>query len=188
MTGIHRKQGGTPETRFDGACAMIGRTTQGRNGASVQECDEEGHDHEGEHEHIGPENRAHHGANLSSVHRTPHGTSVLRYFAAQVRDFRYRMFAIAEIFDEFGRFVYIREGDMATQSDRSDSEGIPPDVAARLAMIEARLETPMTDEQRSEVRGRIARSMALGAALRAYSLTNADEPEIALVPYQGEAR
>ena len=74
---------------------------------------------------------------------------------------------------------------MAMEGDRSGSDGIPPDVAARLGMIEPRLEKPLTEEQRDEVRGRIARSIALGMALRAYPLGNADEPEIALAPYRG---
>jgi hypothetical protein len=76
-------------------------------------------------------------------------------------------------------------GETAMERDRSASEGVPPDVAARLGMIEARLEKPLTEEQRDEVRGRIARSIGLGVALRAYPLSNADEPEIALAPYRG---
>lgn len=71
------------------------------------------------------------------------------------------------------------------QGDRSESEAVPPDVAARLAMIEARLAQPLTNEQRDEVRTLIARSIALGVTMRAYPLTNADEPEIALTPYRG---
>ena len=110
----------------------------------------------------------------------------MRYFAAQVCEIRYRMIAIRGSFDEFGKFVYCRRGgDMATQGDRSESEGVPPDVAARLAMVEARLAQPLTDEQRDQVRKLIARSIALGVSLREYPLTNADEPEIALAPYRG---
>ena len=74
---------------------------------------------------------------------------------------------------------------MAMEGDRSGSEGMPSDVAARLGVIEARLEKPLTEQERNEVRGRIARSIALGVALRAYPLSNADEPEIALAPYRG---
>jgi hypothetical protein len=87
------------------------------------------------------------------------------------------MVAITGRTDEFGVRIVLRGGEMA--------EEIPPDVAARLEMIEARLETPMTEEQRDEVRGRIARSIALGVTLRAYPSSNADEPEIALAPYRG---
>jgi hypothetical protein len=95
------------------------------------------------------------------------------------------MVAITGRTDEFGVRIVLRGGEMATERDRSASEGVAPDVAARLEMIEARLETPMTEEQRDEVRGRIARSIALGVTLRAYPSSNADEPEIALAPYRG---
>lgn len=74
---------------------------------------------------------------------------------------------------------------MEHPTDHSESEGLPRDVLARFAMIEQRLERPMTETQADEVRARIARSIALGVALRAYPLTNADEPEIALDPFVG---
>jgi hypothetical protein len=101
------------------------------------------------------------------------------------RGLYYRMFAIAGRIDEFGDRIVYRGGEMAMEGDRSGSEGMPSDVAARLGMIEARLEKPLTEEERNEVRGRIARSIALGVALRAYPLSNADEPEIELAPYRG---
>lgn len=72
--------------------------------------------------------------------------------------------------------------------DRSDAEGIPGDVQARFALIEQRIEHPLTETQAGEVRARIARSIALGVALRAYPLTNADEPEIAFDPFLGGER
>lgn len=75
---------------------------------------------------------------------------------------------------------------MSQHADRSEAEVVPPEVEARFAMIEARLEQPLTDEQTAQVKNHIGRSIALGMALRGYPLTNADEPEIALVPYRGE--
>lgn len=97
------------------------------------------------------------------------------------------MFAIGGRFDEI-EFQAGTEGGSVTLNDHSDTEAIPPDVSARLASIEARIERPLTEEQRAEVRARIARSIALGVALRTYPLTNADEPEIALAPFRGEDR
>lgn len=76
-------------------------------------------------------------------------------------------------------------------TDMQQSEGgagVPADVQARFAMIEARTAMPMTETQAEEVRQRIARSIALGVALRGYPLTNADEPEIAFDPLAGEDR
>ena len=73
-------------------------------------------------------------------------------------------------------------------ADHSDSEGIPHDVDAQFKMIESRIEHPLSDEQAEEVRNRIGRSIALGVALRSYPLTNADEPEIELVPFRGADR
>jgi hypothetical protein len=98
------------------------------------------------------------------------------------------MFSIAGRIDEFGARIVLRGSEMATERDHSASEGVPPDVVARLGVVEARLKKPLTEEQRDEVRGRIARSIALGVALRAYPLTNADEPEIAMAPYRGSDR
>ena len=77
---------------------------------------------------------------------------------------------------------------MTKFTDDSEAEAIPRDVAARFASIETRIAQPLDDGQADEVRNRIARSIALGAALRMYPLTNADEPEIALVPFRGGER
>ena len=77
---------------------------------------------------------------------------------------------------------------MAQTNDHSESEATMPDVEARFAMIEARVEQPLTVEQASQVKRRIAQSIALSVALRAYPLTNADEPEIAMAPYRGDDR
>jgi hypothetical protein len=77
---------------------------------------------------------------------------------------------------------------MAQTNDHSESEENLPDVEARFAMIEGRVERPLTGEQGAQVKRRIARSIALGVALRAYPLTNADEPEIAMAPYWGDDR
>lgn len=77
---------------------------------------------------------------------------------------------------------------MTETQQRMDGATVPADVQARFAMIETRVATPMTETQAGEVRQRLARSIALGVALRAYPLTNADEPEIAFDPLGGEDR
>jgi len=77
---------------------------------------------------------------------------------------------------------------MSETHERSEFEGVPADVRARFASIEQRIERPLTDEQGEQIRSRIARSIALGVALRSYPLTNADEPEIALDPFVGSDR
>ena len=77
-------------------------TTVGSVLCLVEEGDGEGHDDEGQHEHIGPKDRAHHGAYLLRGDRPPHGIGVVFYCAADERGFHYRMFAIAGRFDEFG--------------------------------------------------------------------------------------
>jgi hypothetical protein len=77
---------------------------------------------------------------------------------------------------------------MTKFDDHSEAEALPHDVAARFALIETRIAQPLDDGQADEVRSRIARSIALGVTLRMYPLTNADEPEIALVPFRGGER
>jgi len=77
---------------------------------------------------------------------------------------------------------------MVRNEEDSVSEANLGDVDARLAMIESRIARPLSGEQREQVRTRIARSIALGMAMRAYPLTNADEPEIVLVPFHGGNR
>ncbi|MEZ4533123.1 MAG: hypothetical protein R2855_19170 [Thermomicrobiales bacterium] len=77
---------------------------------------------------------------------------------------------------------------MRQDVDRLETEGIPMDVAARLEMVQQRIEHPLTEEQTEQVRNRIARSIALGVALRGYPLSNADEPEIAFDPFAGGER
>jgi len=62
------------------------------------------------------------------------------------------------------------------------------DIQARFALIEQRIEHPLTETEAGAVQARIARSIALGVALRSYPLTNADEPEIALDPFVRIAR
>ena len=71
------------------------------------------------------------------------------------------------------------------EQTHSDSESTMTDVDSRLAVIQSRIDRPLSEEQIAQVKGRIARSIALGVALRAYPLGNGDEPEIALVPYRG---
>lgn len=79
--------------------------------------------------------------------------------------------------------------DRLTEADvNSEAEGMPTDVQARFAMIEQRIEHPLTPDQVDEVLGNIARSISLSMALRGYPLTNADEPEIAFDPFAGGGR
>ncbi|MCA9858428.1 MAG: hypothetical protein KC438_01830 [Thermomicrobiales bacterium] len=68
------------------------------------------------------------------------------------------------------------------------TDASPGDVAARLTMIEQRIAHPLTEEGRTLVTDRIVRSIALGAALHAYPLANADEPEIDFDPLRGRRR
>ncbi|MEA2526090.1 MAG: hypothetical protein QOF01_4820 [Thermomicrobiales bacterium] len=60
-----------------------------------------------------------------------------------------------------------------------------PIIDSRLAELTARFGDRFDDEQRAQVRARIARSVALADSLRTLPLTNADEPEIVFVPYRG---
>ena len=77
---------------------------------------------------------------------------------------------------------------MTEMNEQLESDSVPADVEARLAMIEQRIAHPLTEAQVDQVRNRIARSIALGVTLRRYPLTNADEPEIALDPFVGGDR
>lgn len=62
-----------------------------------------------------------------------------------------------------------------------------PVIDAQLAAIVARFGDRLTDEQRAEIRARLARGMTLADTLRTVPLTNADEPEIVFVPYRADA-
>ena len=59
-----------------------------------------------------------------------------------------------------------------------------PIIDAQLAELNARFGDRFNDDQRAQVRARIARSVALADSLRKLPLTNADEPEIVFVPYR----
>ena len=95
---------------------------------------------------------------------------------------------------EFGYGALLGDRDVFTgemtreDQDRMDSrttETNDPEIEARLAAIETRIEYPLTAQQVAIVTKRIAQSIELGKALRAYPLTNADEPEIGFVPFRG---
>ncbi len=77
---------------------------------------------------------------------------------------------------------------MSTTDENTGAKATSAQVDARFAMIEERMRQPLTQAQTDEVKQRIGRSIALGETLRAYPLTNADEPEIAFVPYRGTDR
>lgn len=75
----------------------------------------------------------------------------------------------------------------------ASGEAAPPEDPRHTPIIEARLEEliarfgeQLSDEQRGQVRARIAREVTLAEKLRATALTNADEPEIVFVPYRAE--
>ncbi len=77
---------------------------------------------------------------------------------------------------------------MSTTGENTGAEGTRAQVDARFAMIEGRIGESLNQAQADEVKQRIGRAIALGETLRAYPLTNADEPEIAFVPYRGADR
>lgn len=62
-----------------------------------------------------------------------------------------------------------------------------PIIDAQLAVIVARFGGQLSEEQRAEIRARLARGMKLAETLRTVPLTNADEPEIVFVPYRADA-
>jgi hypothetical protein len=51
-------------------------------------------------------------------------------------------------------------------------------------VIVARCGDQLTEEQRAEIRTRLARGLSLADKLRSVPLGNADEPEIVFVPYR----
>jgi hypothetical protein len=61
-----------------------------------------------------------------------------------------------------------------------------PIIDARLADVVARFGDRFSDDQRAQVRSRIARTVALATSLRKTPLTNADDPEIVFTPYRAE--
>lgn len=77
---------------------------------------------------------------------------------------------------------------MPEHARAESAEDVPADVQARFDLVASRIDQPLTTEQAAQLRGRIARSIALGVTLREYPLGNGDEPEIALVPYRGVDR
>lgn len=62
-----------------------------------------------------------------------------------------------------------------------------PIIDAQLAEIVARFGDQLTEEQRAEIRARLARGLSLADKLRGVPLGNADEPEIVFVPYRMDA-
>ena len=58
-----------------------------------------------------------------------------------------------------------------------------PMVEAMLAQVRASLKWELSDEQVAQVRERLAGSLKMAAALRAYPLTNADEPDFVFIPH-----
>lgn len=70
----------------------------------------------------------------------------------------------------------------------SGDAGETSEIEARFAMIEERIAYSLSEEQISEVKERIGRSIALAATMRTFSLHNADEPEIGFAPYRGTDR
>jgi hypothetical protein len=61
-------------------------------------------------------------------------------------------------------------------------------IEARLADLSARCGDRWSEAEREQIRGRIARTLRLSAALRRIPLTNADEPGNRFAPFRGDER
>ena len=59
-----------------------------------------------------------------------------------------------------------------------------PMVEAMLAQVRASLRWELSEEEVAVVRGRIEGSLKMAATLRAYPLTNADEPDFVFIPHR----
>jgi hypothetical protein len=57
-------------------------------------------------------------------------------------------------------------------------------VEAMLAQVRASLRWELSEEELAVVRGRIEGSLKMAATLRAYPLTNADEPDFVFIPHR----
>jgi DNA-directed RNA polymerase specialized sigma24 family protein len=76
------------------------------------------------------------------------------------------------------------EQDTATTETPAGDPRRTPIIDAQLAVIVARCGDQLTEEQRAEIRTRLARGLSLADKLRSVPLGNADEPEIVFVPYR----
>jgi hypothetical protein len=72
----------------------------------------------------------------------------------------------------------------STVTAQTEEPGHTPIIDARLTELVARFGVRFDDDQRAQVRSRIARTVALADSLRKLPLTNADEPEIVFVPFR----
>jgi len=74
------------------------------------------------------------------------------------------------------------EGTMSQQ----EQEQTPPDpmVEAMLAQVRASLQWELSDDEMAQVRSRIEGSLKQAATLRAFPLTNADEPDFVFIPHR----
>lgn len=59
-----------------------------------------------------------------------------------------------------------------------------PMVEAMLAQVRAALAWELSEEEAAVVRGRIEGALKMAATLRAYPLTNADEPDFVFIPHR----
>ncbi len=73
-------------------------------------------------------------------------------------------------------------------SSEKPADSSAPLVEARLAQVLARIARQLTDDQQTQVRKRIGRSVELAEKVRSTPLTNADEPEIVFQPYRRQER
>jgi hypothetical protein len=73
---------------------------------------------------------------------------------------------------------------VTTPTAPSEDPRHTPIIDARLTELVARFGDRFDDDQRAQVRSRIARTVSLADSLRKLPLTNADEPEIVFVPYR----
>ncbi|CAN5725360.1 hypothetical protein BH23CHL5_BH23CHL5_28690 [soil metagenome] len=61
-------------------------------------------------------------------------------------------------------------------------------VESRMAQILAVVKRDLGDEEREQLRARIAASIKLGQEIRSRSLQNSDEPEIVFLPWRSSER
>ncbi|RIK42349.1 MAG: hypothetical protein DCC58_11085 [Chloroflexi bacterium] len=59
-----------------------------------------------------------------------------------------------------------------------------PMVEAMLAQVRAALQWELSEEEAAVVRGRIEGSLKMAETLRAFPLTNADEPDFVFIPHR----
>lgn len=77
-----------------------------------------------------------------------------------------------------------RQPDAASES--RDAARRTEVVEAQLAAIHARFGDRFSEDERRQVRDKLARGIDVGERLRRVPLTNADEPELTIVPFRAD--